>query len=90
MAFCSNISAIGAVAQFERSLIGEWLKSGLANARAKGKALGRPPLRKLSRAESHELRMERTQRNVPFRVLAKKFGVSVWTAHNLCAGRSRD
>ena len=41
---------IGAVAQFERSLIGERVRSGLANARANGKALGRPPLRKLSRA----------------------------------------
>ena len=78
---------IGAVAQFERSLIGERVRSGLANARAKGKVLGRPPLRKLSRAESHQLRQERMQGNVPFRVLAKKFGVSVWTAHSLCAGR---
>src|SRR6201981_3121491 len=41
---------IGAVAQFERSLIAERVKSGLANARAKGKVLGRPSLRKLSRA----------------------------------------
>jgi len=75
---------IGAVAQFERSLIAERVKSGLANARAKGKVLGRPPLRKLSRAESRELRQERVQRTVPFRVLAKKFGVSVWMAHRLC------
>ena len=79
---------IGAVAQFERSLIGERVKSGLANARTKGKVLGRPPLRKLSRAERRELRTERMQGNVPFRVLAEKFGVSVWTAHRLCAGRS--
>lgn len=79
---------IGAVAQFERSLIAERVKSGLANARAKGKALGRPPLRKLSRAETRQLRKERLQRHVPFRVLATKFGVSVWTAHRLCARRS--
>jgi DNA invertase Pin-like site-specific DNA recombinase len=39
---------IGAVAQFERSLIAERVKSGLANARAKGKVLGRPPLRSLT------------------------------------------
>jgi len=76
---------IGAVAQFERSLIGERVKSGLANARAKGKSLGRPPLRKLSTGETRQLRTERARRNVPFRVLAKKFGVS---AHRLCAGRS--
>ena len=81
---------IGAVAQFERSLIGERVKSGLANARAKGKCLGRPPLRKLSRSETLQLKQERVQRNVPFRVLAKRFGVSVWTAHRLCAGRPRE
>jgi DNA invertase Pin-like site-specific DNA recombinase len=75
---------IGAVAQFERSLIGERVKSGLANARAKGIVLGRPPLRRLSRAETRQLRRERMQGKVPFRVLAKKFGVSVWTAHTLC------
>ncbi len=79
---------IGAVAQFERSLIGERVKSGLANARAKGKVLGRPSLRKLSRAESSQLRQERAQRNIPFRALAQKFGVSVWTAHRLCSRRS--
>lgn len=79
---------IGAVAQFERSLIGERVRSGLANARARGKALGRPPLRKLSRAEARQLMQERVQRGVPFRALAKKFGVSIWTAHRLCVGRS--
>jgi len=78
---------IGAVAQFERSLIAERVKSGLANARAKGKALGRPPIRKLSIGESRQLRTERTERKVPFRILAKKFRVTLWMAHKLCAGR---
>ena len=77
---------IGAVAQFERSLIAERVKSGLANARANGKILGRPPLRKLTRKEVADLRRHRTQGKVTFRALAKKFGVSVWTAHRLCAG----
>jgi len=76
---------IGAVAQFERSLIAERVKSGLANARADGKVLGRLPLRKLTRVEVAELRRQRTQRGVPFRHLARKFGVSVWTAHRMCA-----
>ena len=78
---------IGAVAQFERSLIAERVKSGLANARANGKVLGRPPLRKLKQRETVELRRQRRRQNTPFRDLAKKFGVSVWTAHRLCAGR---
>ena len=75
---------IGAVAQFERSLIGERVRSGLANARAKGKSLARPPLRKLTAGETRELRRQRVQRKLPFRVLAKNFGVSVWTAHMIC------
>jgi putative DNA-invertase from lambdoid prophage Rac len=33
---------LGAVAEFERELISERVRSGLANARAKGKRLGRP------------------------------------------------
>ena len=41
---------IEAVAQFERALIAEQVRSGLANARAKGKVLGRLSLRKLPRA----------------------------------------
>jgi DNA invertase Pin-like site-specific DNA recombinase len=79
---------IGAVAQFERSLIAERVRSGLANARANGKTLGRPPLRKLTYKEAADLRRQRLQKNLPFRTLAEKFGVSVWSAHSLCAGRS--
>ncbi|MGC9197292.1 MAG: recombinase family protein, partial [Syntrophobacteraceae bacterium] len=32
------------VAEFERELIRERVRSGLANAKAKGKSLGRPPV----------------------------------------------
>jgi DNA invertase Pin-like site-specific DNA recombinase len=78
---------IGAVAQFERSLIAERVRSGLANARANGKVLGRPPLRKLTGKEIADLRKQRAREKVSFRILAHTFGVSVWTAHRLCAGR---
>jgi len=77
---------IGAVAHFERSLIGEPVKSRLANARAKGKVLGRPPLRRLTRKETAKLRRQRRMERVPFRNLANRFGISVWTAHQLCTG----
>lgn len=75
---------IGAVAQFERSLIGERVRSGLAHARAKGRILGRPAKRKLSRSEIAEVRRLRVSGRMPFRTLAKKFGISIWTAHHLC------
>jgi DNA invertase Pin-like site-specific DNA recombinase len=78
---------IGAVAQFERSLIAERVKAGLANARANGKVLGRPALRRLTGKERTDLRRMRLREKTPFRDLAKRFGVSVWTAHQLCCGK---
>jgi DNA invertase Pin-like site-specific DNA recombinase len=75
---------IGAVAQFERSLIGERVRAGIDNARKKGTILGRPALRILSRKDIAKLRRVRLQERLPFRKLAERFGVSVWTAHGLC------
>ena len=75
---------LSSVAEFERELLRARVRSGLANARAKGKVLGRPPLRKLSAAETRELRRQRVEHKVPFRVLAEKFGISVFSAHRLC------
>jgi DNA invertase Pin-like site-specific DNA recombinase len=79
---------IGAIAQWERSLIVERVKAGLQHARSQGKVLGRPPLRRLNSEEIGQLRSERIKAKLPFRILAKKFGVSLFTAHQLC-GRSR-
>lgn len=75
---------VAAFAEYERSLIGERVRAGLALARKQGKRLGRPPLRKLSKGDIAILRKERRERHVPYRQLADKWGVSVWTAHTLC------
>src|SRR5450432_3553680 len=64
---------IGAVAQFERSLIAERVKAGLDNARKNGVVLGRPALRKLTHREIGQLRRERVQGKLPYRILASKF-----------------
>jgi DNA invertase Pin-like site-specific DNA recombinase len=80
---------IGAVAQFERSLIAERVKAGLDHARKNGTVLGRPSLRKLTAKEIRELRHKRIQQRVPFRSLAAEFGISVWTAHVLCRRSNR-
>ena len=37
---------IGAMAEFERELIREWVRAGLAHARSKGQKLGRPKVRR--------------------------------------------
>jgi DNA invertase Pin-like site-specific DNA recombinase len=78
---------IGAVAQFERSLIAERVRAGLEHARKNGQILGRPPLRRLAKKEIAQLRADRAHRKLSFRQLAEKFGVSVWTAHRLCGSR---
>jgi DNA invertase Pin-like site-specific DNA recombinase len=79
---------IGAIAQWERSLIVERVKAGLQHARNQGRRLGRPPLRVLRPDEVTKLRKERARTKTPFRKLAKKYGLSVWTVHTLCAKRA--
>lgn len=74
----------GAIAQFERSLIADRTRAGLAEARRRGQRLGRPPLKQLSSAELLNMRRERKQRGTSFKKLAHKFGVSVWTAFYSC------
>jgi len=80
---------IGAIAQWERSLIVERVRAGLQHARSQGKRLGRPPLRVLKPKDVAELRRERARTNATFRELASKYGVSVFTAHKLCAGNGK-
>jgi DNA invertase Pin-like site-specific DNA recombinase len=76
-------TVLGAVAELERSLIGERVRAGLRNAKANGKTLGRPAKRTLSAAEIVCLRRDRRQQ-MSFKGLAQKYGVSVWSAFHLC------
>lgn len=76
-------TVLGAVAELERSLIGERVKAGLRNAKAKGTQLGRKPLRVFTASEVRQLRHDR-QRNMSFSALAKKYRTTVWSAFYLC------
>jgi len=76
-------TVLGAVAELERSLIGERVRAGLRNARARGKRLGRPPLRELTATDIRRLRRDR-RRGVSFKQLARDHGISVWTAFEKC------
>jgi integrase len=64
------------------------VRAGIAQARRAGKRLGRPPLRVLKPKDVAELRKERAGTKAPFRLLATKYGISVFTAYTLCAKRS--
>ncbi len=68
---------IGAMAEFERSLIQERVRSGLRNAKAKGKRLGRPTVK----ADSLEIARLQAQ-GLSMANIAKTLGVSVGTVFN--------
>lgn len=78
------MTVLGACAALEASLIGERVRAGLRNAKARGTRLGRPPLKVLSKAELQQLRNERRRSKTSFKELAEKFGISVWSAFELC------
>ena len=65
---------IGAMAEFERSLIQERVRAGLRNARAKGKRLGRPSV-KVDAAEIARLRSQ----GIGWRAVASQLGVGLGT-----------
>lgn len=66
---------LAAVAEFERELIRERVRSGLANAKAKGKSLGRPPVAS-SRVEKGLLLLDQGK---TYRGTVRQTGLSVST-----------
>ena len=68
---------IGAMAEFERSLIVERVKAGMRNARAKGKRIGRPPRTYLSPDVRHDIGEAYRNEEGSLRHLAERFGTSV-------------
>jgi DNA invertase Pin-like site-specific DNA recombinase len=73
---------LGAVAEGERNLIAERVRSGLKNARAKGKCLGRPT-KSVDVARINSLRAS----GLSWRSIAGVMKLSVGTVH--AAGRSQ-
>jgi len=68
---------IGAMAEFERSLIVERVKAGMRNARAKGKCIGRPPRTYLSPEVRQSIGEAYRNEEGSLRQLAARFGTSV-------------
>ena len=64
---------IGSMAEFERELIGERVKAGLANARRKGKRLGRKPVPPVDQAKIIDA--HRKNPNLSIRELARALGM---------------
>src|SRR5499433_1871824 len=78
---------LGVFAEFERSMIRERVRAGLARARSEGKRLGRPPI-----APALEKRIREalgTPGRPGVRVIAKRFGVDPGTVQRISAFRPR-
>jgi DNA invertase Pin-like site-specific DNA recombinase len=75
---------IGAMAEFERSLIQERVKAGMRNARSKGKRIGRPPRTLLSPEDRKSIAETYWRGMTSFRQLARRFNTSIATVQR-CA-----
>ena len=76
------LSMLGAVAEFERSMILERQREGIALAKAAGKYKGRKAALTVSRPTSFVLVW---QRGESVTALAKEFGISRQTVYNYAA-----
>ncbi|WP_036258265.1 recombinase family protein [Methylocapsa aurea] len=70
-------TVMSAFAEFERRLLVQRTKEGLAAARRRGTRLGRPP--KLDDAQLDQARQRLSSENETTASIAKEFGVAPWT-----------
>jgi DNA invertase Pin-like site-specific DNA recombinase len=77
---------VGAVAEFEHHLIRGRIEMGMAEARRKGKHIGRPPLKNFSEVELETIRAERKKKR-SIRRLAIQFGTSQWMVKGIVGER---
>jgi DNA invertase Pin-like site-specific DNA recombinase len=72
-----TLQILGAVAEFERELLRERVKAGMAQAKRTGKRIGRPALRHFCPAELERIRSLRSQ-GASVRKLARDFATTQW------------
>ena len=77
-----TFAVLGAVAEFEREMLRERVKSGMAQARRAGKRVGRPALRQFAPSDIETMRQLRSQ-GTSVRKLATDFKTTQWMAARL-------
>jgi len=75
---------LGAVAEFERELLRERVKAGMAQAKRSGKHVGRPAVRRFLPNEIEKMKELRSQ-GTSIRKLAIDFGTTQWMAARVTA-----
>ena len=73
---------IGAMAEFERALIQERVRAGLAVARSKGRTLGRPRVRRDRDKDAKRIRQLRDE-GQSYREIAEELGRSTMDVHRV-------
>ncbi len=73
---------VSAISEFEREIIRERVRAGLARAKAEGKKLGRPGVSKAKVEAIHRLRADR----LSIRDIARQVRISKSAVHNVIAG----
>jgi DNA invertase Pin-like site-specific DNA recombinase len=79
-----TFQVLGAVAEFEREMLRERVKAGMAQARRSGKHVGRPARRKFHADEIEKMRLLRSK-GMSIRKLAADFKTTQWMAARLTA-----
>jgi DNA invertase Pin-like site-specific DNA recombinase len=77
-----TFQVLGAVAEFEREMLRERVKAGMAQAKRSGKRIGRPALRHFSSRDIEQVRSLRAHGN-SVRNLANEFGTTQWMISKL-------
>jgi DNA invertase Pin-like site-specific DNA recombinase len=75
---------LGAVAEFERELLRDRVKAGMAQARRTGKHCGRPALRRFHAADIERMKLLRSD-GTSVRKLAKDFETTQWMVARITA-----
>lgn len=82
-------TVLGSIAELERGLIVERVKCGMRNARAKGKQIGRPPLRKFSASDMEKIQSARMKKE-SIRQLAIRYQTTQYIINRILAGQYSD
>jgi DNA invertase Pin-like site-specific DNA recombinase len=79
---------IASVCEFERDLLRSRVAAGMAEARRKGKHIGRPPLRRFSEDEIVQIREARKKQRASVRRLAVLHSTTQWMVKQILEGRN--
>ena len=74
-----TFQVLGAVAEFEREMLRERVRAGMAQAKRAGKRVGRPARRQFHATDIEKMKALRSD-GVSIRQLAARFGTTQWTA----------